>query len=73
MPFFARPPELAKPPKPTVLINARLIDPDSGRDEPGGVLIEDGKIVDLGTAVRGAMRRRVMRWSTARATSSRPA
>ena len=52
MPFFARPPDLATPPKPTVLINARLIDPDSGRDEPGGVLIEDGRILDLGTQFR---------------------
>lgn len=29
-------------------INARLIDPASGRDEPGGLLISDGVIGDLG-------------------------
>lgn len=52
MPFFARPPDLATQPKPTVLINARLIDPASGRDEPGGVLIENGEILDLGTQFR---------------------
>src|SRR5690606_23809122 len=38
--------------KPTVFINARLIDPASGRDEPGGVLVADGKIVDLGSHLR---------------------
>ncbi len=32
----------------TVLINARLIDPETGRDEPGGLLIVDGLIADLG-------------------------
>ena len=37
---------------PTVLINARLIDPASGRDEPGGLLIRDGKIADLGPHLR---------------------
>lgn len=36
----------------TVLINARLFDPETGRDEPGGLLIEDGRIVDLGTHLR---------------------
>ena len=52
MPTFARPGDLAAPPKPTVLINARVIDPSSGRDEPGGLLVEDGVIVDIGTQFR---------------------
>ena len=30
----------------TVFINARLIDPASGRDEPGGLLVENGIIAD---------------------------
>jgi dihydroorotase len=30
------------------LVNARLIDPSTGFDEPGGVTISDGKIADLG-------------------------
>jgi dihydroorotase len=33
---------------PTALINARLVDPYSGLDLPGGVLIVDGRIADLG-------------------------
>jgi dihydroorotase len=33
-------------------INARLIDPASGRDEPGGVLVRDGTIADLGGQLR---------------------
>ena len=36
----------------TVLINARIVDPASGRDEPGGVLMADGVIVDLGGHLR---------------------
>lgn len=32
----------------TAFINARLIDPDTGLDAPGGLLIEGGNIVDLG-------------------------
>jgi len=36
----------------TVLINARLIDPESGRDEPGGLLIEGDLIADLGPHLR---------------------
>ncbi len=38
--------------RPTALINARLIDPASGRDEAGGLLIEDGTIADLGAHLR---------------------
>jgi dihydroorotase len=36
----------------TVFINARIIDPASGRDEPGGVLVTDGVIADLGGHLR---------------------
>jgi dihydroorotase len=36
----------------TVFINARLIDPASGRDEPGGLLVTDGLITDLGGHLR---------------------
>ncbi len=35
-----------------VFINARLIDPASDRDEPGGLLVVDGKIADLGPHLR---------------------
>ena len=34
--------------RPLALIDARLVDPASGRDEPGGIVVEDGRIVDLG-------------------------
>ncbi len=36
----------------TVFINARLIDPATGRDEPGGLLVTDGRITDLGGHLR---------------------
>ncbi len=42
----------ARPASPTVFINARLIDPASDRDEPGGLLVNDGQIVDLGPHLR---------------------
>lgn len=32
----------------TAFVNARLIDPESGLDKPGSLLVEDGKIADLG-------------------------
>ena len=32
----------------TAFINARLIDPDTGLDAPGALLVENGKIADLG-------------------------
>ena len=32
----------------TAYINARLVDPASGRDEPGGLVTENGHIADLG-------------------------
>jgi predicted amidohydrolase len=38
------PSHIEQPAPPMVLINARLIDPASGRDEPGGVLIENGAL-----------------------------
>ena len=37
-----------KGPKQTALIHARLIDPEQDRDEHGGVLIEEGRIADIG-------------------------
>ncbi len=43
---------MAIPHRPLLLTNARLIDPESGRDEIGGVLIEDGRIRDLGPQIR---------------------
>jgi dihydroorotase len=36
----------------TVFINARLIDAASNRDEPGGLLVRDGVIADLGGHLR---------------------
>jgi dihydroorotase len=38
--------------RPTAFLNARLIDPASNRDEPGGLLVKDGVIADLGTHLR---------------------
>lgn len=35
----------------TAFINARLIDPASGLDEVGALLVEDGRIVDFGSAL----------------------
>jgi dihydroorotase len=39
-------------PDATVFLNARLIDPASGRDEPGGLLVRGGVIADLGLHLR---------------------
>ncbi|MGH6953548.1 MAG: dihydroorotase, partial [Alphaproteobacteria bacterium] len=36
----------------SVFINARLVDPASGRDEPGGLLVRDRVIADLGAHLR---------------------
>jgi len=36
----------------TTFLNARLIDPASGKDEPGGLLVKDGVIADLGGHLR---------------------
>lgn len=38
--------------QPTAFLNARLVDPGTGRDEPGGLVVRDGKIADLGTQLR---------------------
>jgi dihydroorotase len=38
--------------RPTVFINARLVDPAAKRDEPGGLLVRDGLIADLGSHLR---------------------
>ncbi len=46
-----RPSEPA-PNRRTVFINARLVDPATGRDEPGGLLVEDGVIADVGGHLR---------------------
>ena len=52
MPIFAKPGDLNTPHKPTVLFNARIIDPASGRDEPGGIAVEDGRITQVGPQLR---------------------
>lgn len=39
-------------PAATVFLNARLIDPASGRDEPGGLLVRDTTIADIGGHLR---------------------
>ena len=36
----------------TVFLNARLIDPANKKDEPGGLLVKDGVIADLGPHLR---------------------
>jgi dihydroorotase len=36
----------------TFFLNARLVDPASGKDEPGGLLVKDGLIADLGGHLR---------------------
>jgi dihydroorotase len=36
----------------TAFLNARLVDPASGKDEPGGLLVKDGVIADLGNHLR---------------------
>jgi len=36
----------------TAFLNARLIDPASGKDEPGGLLVRNGEIADLGNHLR---------------------
>jgi dihydroorotase len=41
-----------KPTGPTAFINARLIDPETNRDEPGGLYVVDGVIADLGAHLR---------------------
>ncbi|MEL6978417.1 MAG: aspartate carbamoyltransferase catalytic subunit [Pseudomonadota bacterium] len=52
--FSAAPPPPARAeaaatrPRPLALLNARLIDPEAGTEARGGVMIEGGRIVDLG-------------------------
>jgi dihydroorotase len=36
----------------TAFLNARLIDPATGRDDPGGLVVRDGIIADLGAHLR---------------------
>jgi len=40
-------------PRPLALTGARLLDPASGRDAPGGLLVVDGRIADLGPGIYG--------------------
>ena len=42
----------AEPLEPIACINARIIDPASGKDEAGGVLIENGKISEVSAKLR---------------------
>lgn len=41
-----------EPPPPTTYINARLLDPSTGRDEAGGLLVANGVIEDFGPHLR---------------------
>jgi dihydroorotase len=41
-----------QPTRPIAFVNARLIDPETGYDGPGGLLARDGLIVDSGAAIR---------------------
>ena len=36
------------PEPPTAFVNARLLDPDSGLDSPGALLVKEGAIADFG-------------------------
>src|SRR6266700_948787 len=40
-----------KPHPPLAFVNARLIDPESGAETRGGVLVEEGRIRDFGAAI----------------------
>jgi len=42
--------------RPTLYTNARLIDPATGRDETGGLLVEDGYIADLGPGLASGLK-----------------
>src|SRR5262245_51456779 len=42
----------AGPQEAVTFLNARLVDPASGRDEPGGALVDNGVIVDVGAHLR---------------------
>src|SRR5579859_5328112 len=39
--------------RPLALVGARLIDPASGRDETGGILVMEGRIVEIGPWING--------------------
>jgi dihydroorotase len=39
--------------RPLALLGARLLDPASGREEQGGLLVIDGRIAEVGSSVRG--------------------
>ena len=41
-------------PRRVAFLNARLLDPASGLDAPGGLLVEDGRIADFGPGLRQA-------------------
>ncbi|RTL72213.1 MAG: dihydroorotase [Hyphomicrobiales bacterium] len=47
-----RKPETASDDGAVTFLNARLLDPASGRDEPGGLLVRDGIIADMGPHLR---------------------
>jgi dihydroorotase len=43
--------DLDAPTRPAALVNARLIDPHARLDQPGGVLIREGRIANLGPQI----------------------
>ncbi|MDX2201864.1 MAG: dihydroorotase [Hyphomicrobiaceae bacterium] len=47
-----RKPETASEDGAVTFLNARLLDPASGRDEPGGLLVRNGVIADMGNHLR---------------------
>ena len=61
--------------RPTAFVNARLVDPASGWDGPGALLVQDGKIADvaqgrlsvvlpIGTAILGYAKGDTITWQT---------
>lgn len=52
MPSFPKQPK--QPQRPLAILNARLLDPASGLDARGGILVKDGVIVALGPQVGGS-------------------
>ncbi len=42
---------MTPPQRPTAFANARLLDPESGLDAPGGLLVRDGRIADVGAGL----------------------
>jgi dihydroorotase len=44
-------PKAARPSRPLAIVNARLVDPATRRDEPGGILLADGCIAEVGSQV----------------------